>query len=204
MEPIIVDAKGLSCPKPVVMSKKALAQLAKGQKLVVLVDNDVSLVNVENFLRAQEGEVSSQKLDEGDFRIEAQFPTSQPSQSTTESSTGKNIVQDEYVIAVKSNTMGYGSDELGAILIRAFINTIPEIEQLPSSVLFYNSGIELVLKDSTVLETLLELEEKGISIIVCGTCVQHYNQKDNVGIGTISNMYDIMEILAQTKKVIYP
>ena len=198
----MVNATGKPCPQPVVMSKNALAEINVGEEMVVIVDSDTAKTNVKNFLTSNncKVEISSEN---GVFQITAKktevIPQSQPEPSCSEESGTK-----KHVIAIKSNRMGHGSDELGEILIRAFINTIQEIAPLPEAVIFYNSGIEFSLKDSPVLESLEDLEKKGVKIIVCGTCVQHFNQKDNVAVGKISNMYEIMEIFSRTGHVVSP
>ena len=203
MNEIVVDTRGQSCPKPVVMTKNALSKLAVSGSMVVLVDNDTAKTNVENFLKSNGVKYSTvQKIDMFEIRVtktDAPFAFEGPAEhSTCGQKTGS------HVIAVKNNKMGFGSDELGEILIRACINTIQEITPLPGAIVFYNSGIELTLKDSPVLESLQELEKLGVKIIVCGTCVQHFKQKENVAVGTISNMYDIMEILSRASHVVYP
>jgi selenium metabolism protein YedF len=110
----------------------------------------------------------------------------------------------KHVIAVTSNRMGHGPDSLGELLIRACINSIPEVTPLPETIVFYNSGIEFVLQGSPVLESLMELEKAGVTLLVCGTCVKHFNQKDNVAVGTVSNMYAILEALSRAHHVVSP
>lgn len=201
MKKRIVDAKGQSCPTPVVMTKKALAELNVGEEMTVIVDNETAKSNVENFLISN-GAACETSEEGGVFTIKVKKGRCETPQSETNQTCGNSHMK--HVIAIKSNRMGHGSDELGEILIRAFINTIQEVQPLPEAVIFYNSGIEFSLKDSPVLETLQELESMGVNIIVCGTCVQHFNQKENVAVGTISNMYDILEILSRASHVVTP
>lgn len=198
----VVNAKGQPCPKPVVMTKKALSELNIGDEMEVLVDNDTAKTNVENFLKSNNCKVAT-SFKNGIFQISTK-KTEEISQPQQEPACSEESEVKKHVIAIKSNRMGHGSDELGEILIRAFINTIQEITPLPEYVIFYNSGIEFALKGSPVLESLQELEETGVEIIVCGTCVQHFNQRDNVATGKISNMYEIMEILSRSTHVISP
>ncbi len=100
--------------------------------------------------------------------------------------------------------MGDGAEELGTILIKAFINTLPEMDLKPKKLIFLNSGIYLAVKDSPVLDTLKKLEQSGIEIISCGTCLDYYKKKEELGVGSVSNMYVILESLSKASKVIYP
>jgi len=201
MNEIVVDARGQSCPKPVVMTKNALKSLEPGGKIRIIIDNNTAKSNVENFLKSNG--IDSKTVQKADlFEIEAMKPDSPLQESAVICDCAPQT--GTHVIAVKNNRMGFGSDELGDILIRACVNTIEEVTPLPSAIVFYNSGIDLALKSSPVLESLQELEKLGVKIIVCGTCVQHFGQKENVAVGIISNMYEIMEVLSRASHVVYP
>lgn len=111
---------------------------------------------------------------------------------------------DNHIISIPNDKMGSGSDELGAILIKGFINTIGKTAPLPEKIIFYNAGAKLVTTESPVLESLIELETRGVTILVCGTCADFFNIKDQVAVGTISNMPTILESLTSACKVITP
>jgi selenium metabolism protein YedF len=108
------------------------------------------------------------------------------------------------VVAIQRNRLGDGAEELGTILIKGFVNTLPETTLKPKTIVFLNSGIFLALKDSPVLESLKKLENMGIEILVCGTCLDYYKMKEELGVGKISNMYEILERLSHAGNVIYP
>ncbi|MBD3419993.1 MAG: sulfurtransferase-like selenium metabolism protein YedF [Chitinivibrionales bacterium] len=199
----IVDAQGQVCPKPLILTKKALQDLDENEHMTVLIDNATSKENVERFLHdndigvkiTQEGSVYSLLVTK--TISELAKPDEQAYCPVPASGSGS-------VICFKSNRMGLGDDDLGDILIKAFVNTIKEINPLPKQIICYTSGIFLALADSPVLKSLQELEHEGVSIIVCGTCADYYGRKANVKVGIISNMYDIMETLSTAAKVIYP
>ena len=109
-----------------------------------------------------------------------------------------------HVIVVKSTLMGIGDDALGELLLKACINTIKEVTPLPGAIVFYNSGIFMALDDSPVIESLRELEKSGVKILVCGTCADFFQKKEQIHIGTISNMYTILETITNAGKVIEP
>ena len=91
--------------------------------------------------------------------------------------------------------MGNGDEELGKILIKSFIFTVSETSPYPKTLVFYNGGVKLTCEDSPVLEELKKLEDLGVEIISCGTCLDFLNLKESLRVGSISNMYTIYEKL---------
>jgi intracellular sulfur oxidation DsrE/DsrF family protein len=73
---------------------------------------------------------------------------------------------------------------------------------LPDTIIFFNSGVKLVVEGSAVLEDLQSLCELGVEIVACGTCLGHYDLKAQVAVGEISNMYTIAETMLGAGKVI--
>lgn len=108
------------------------------------------------------------------------------------------------VINICSNKMGRGDDDLGDILIQSFVNTLIQLDPLPSTIILYNSAVLLCTEDSAVLDSLKALELKNVNILVCGTCADFYNIKDKIAVGTISNMYAIVETLNNADRIINP
>ena len=204
MATTVIDAKGQPCPKPVVMTRRALAEIGEGEELVVVLDNETSKDNVVGILCSQGVDVHVSGQD-GVYRVVGRKTarTSDAPQPQIPCQTLGGGTR-AHVICVKSNRMGIGDDELGDVLMRAFVNVLDETSLLPLAMVLYNSGIMLALKDSPVLESLQKLERGGIRILVCGTCLNHFKQKDNIAVGTISNMYDIAETLSRAGHVVYP
>jgi selenium metabolism protein YedF len=107
------------------------------------------------------------------------------------------------VLVVPSEFMGRGEhDELGTVLIRAFFHTLGEVEPLPEAIVFFNSGVKLVVEGSPVLEDLQALSDQGIEILACGTCLGYYELKEKLAVGEISNMYTIAETMLGAGKVV--
>jgi len=100
--------------------------------------------------------------------------------------------------------MGEGSQELGRLLLQGFVNAIGEVEPKPSTIVMYNDGVKLAAVGSPVLEGLRALEQGGVEVLVCGTCVEYYGIKGNIGVGTISNMFAILERLSRAGHVVQP
>lgn len=108
------------------------------------------------------------------------------------------------VIAITSDTMGSGDDTLGTKLMISFFRTLVLLEPIPVSVVFYNSGVKLALDDSPVIDQITELKDKGTSIYLCTTCINHFGIKDRLPVGSFSDMYQILNILKDADHIIRP
>lgn len=204
MSETIVDARGKLCPVPLIMTKKALGEIATGDTLRILIDNEISKNNVERFL-ADNGFISTCAHDAGLFtltvtksRDDLVKPDAEVHCTIPKTSDGG------HVILIANDKMGSGSEELGSILMKACVNTIKEVMPLPSKIIFYNSGIFLAVEGSPLVESLKELEAAGVAILVCGTCANYYHKQDLIRVGTISNMYTILEALTSADRIIKP
>ncbi len=100
--------------------------------------------------------------------------------------------------------MGLDDDELGIVLMRSFLHTLTEIDTRPDVLILYNGGVKLAIEGSDVLHDLNALENQGVKVLVCGTCLNFFNLKEKLKVGSISNMYDITETLFKAKKIIRP
>jgi selenium metabolism protein YedF len=203
MSETTVDARGKPCPLPLIMTKKALSEVALGDTLRILIDNEVSKNNVERFL-ADNGFVSTCAVDGGLFTLTVAKSKADLIRTDAESYCAPFRPSGGHIILISSDKMGSGSDELGAILMKAFINTIREVKPLPSKILFYNSGILLTAEGSPLVASIRELESSGVEVLVCGTCVNYYEKKNLIRVGTISNMYTILEALTAASRIIKP
>jgi selenium metabolism protein YedF len=100
--------------------------------------------------------------------------------------------------------MGKGSDELGAVLMKAFIHTAIDLETRPDVMIFYNTGVKLTVEGSDFLGDLKELERKGVKMLVCGTCANYFNLTEKIAVGIVSNMYDIADTLSTAGRIVQP
>ena len=199
-----IDAKGELCPKPLIMTKKALGEMSENETLEVLIDNETSMKNVIRFL-TDNGFTPEVKPNGKVFHVfvnkTGEMPVSTPVEDYCEIDFPQ---KNSYVVSFQNDRMGAGAEELGKILIKGFVNTLPEVTNMPKSLVFLNAGIFLALKESPVIESIQKLEQNGVKVLVCGTCLDYYGQKENVGVGIISNMYDILEQLSSAGSVVYP
>lgn len=198
-----VDTKGKLCPVPLIMTKKALLELTENETLEILIDNETSLTNVSHFLNEYKMKVKTEK--QGNvFRLLVNKTEDIPDNAPIEDFCNVDSPKlSNYVITVKRNRMGDGAEELGQILLKACINTIPDLDLKPKKIIFFNSGIFMCLNDSPVLDSLKKLESMGIDILVCGTCLDYYDKKNQLAAGRVSNMYDILNSMAEASKVIF-
>ena len=108
------------------------------------------------------------------------------------------------VVAVTASVMGTGNDELGAVLIKGFLYALTQMDELPSSILFYNGGAALTCEGSASIEDLKSLEAQGVEILTCGTCLNYYKLSEKLAVGGVTNMYEITERLTQADLVVRP
>ena len=98
-----------------------------------------------------------------------------------------------------------GDDKaLGEILIKSFMATLAESAELPETMIFYNSAVKLMADAGQVLDDLKTLEKNGVEVLGCGTCLGHYELKEKIQVGQVSNMHTIVEKQMGAAKVLYP
>lgn len=200
---ITVNAMGDNCPIPVIKTKKAMQALTGAETIEVLVDNEIAVQNVSKMVASAGGQVSSEKLGEGEYKITIQMEGAPVSESQAEESCMPDA-RDNTVVVVASDRMGEGNDELGKVLIKGFIFAVTQLDTLPKAMLFYNGGATLTTEGSDSLEDLKSLEAQGVEILTCGTCLDYYGLKDKLAVGSVTNMYSIVETMANAEKILRP
>ncbi|MCD8317139.1 MAG: sulfurtransferase-like selenium metabolism protein YedF [Eggerthellaceae bacterium] len=191
-----LDARGQACPLPVVKAKKALKEPGL-DVLAVLVDNETAVTNLKNMAQTMGTTATSEKEDENTYRVTIVAPEQEQNASA-------DAHEKDLVVVVDSQYMGCGDDELGAILMKSFMFTLTQLEELPKTVLFYNTGVKLTCEGSELLEDIKKLEEEGVTILSCGTCLNHFGLTDSLSVGQPTNMYSIVEIQSRATNIIRP
>ncbi|MBW1709775.1 MAG: sulfurtransferase-like selenium metabolism protein YedF [Deltaproteobacteria bacterium] len=201
-----VDCRGLNCPQPVLNAKQTLENMEKGQ-IRVIVDNEAARDNVTRFAKSQ-GFIVDVTQEEADYilTIDKTGPPSGPEPEIVCNVPSVSPEPEKLPLAVKISNqfMGHGSEELGRILMKAFIKTLSDATFKPKKLVFYNSGVHLTAEDSEHLEVLKDLEKSGVEILVCGTCLDYYQIKGKLAVGRVSNMFEIIETLSGADRVISP
>src|SRR5699024_272215 len=187
-----IDAKGLACPKPVILTKNALDDMEEG-KVSTTVDNEIARENLKKLANSLNMECKVEDISDEEFVVTIEKKKTLNKEEEKE---------ERYTLAFYSDKMGKGDDELGDILVKSFIYTVTETKPLPNTILFYNVGVKLTVEGSPVLEDIKKLEKEGVEIISCGTCLDFFKLKEKLGVGTISNMYTIYENLSQADKTL--
>lgn len=194
---IKINAIGQTCPMPVIMTKNALKEITEGS-IEVSIDNKISKENIEKFSKEM-GFSFNTREENGIFFIQIN-KTLLDSPSTLSSSNNDNNT----VIVIASDKMGDGDVALGETLMKGFIYTLTEMETLPKAILFYNKGVFLTASNETTIKDLKILEERGVEILSCGACLNFYHLENNVAVGNITNMYNIINKQTKANKVIRP
>ncbi|WP_286155209.1 sulfurtransferase-like selenium metabolism protein YedF [Romboutsia ilealis] len=192
---IEVDARGLACPKPVINTKKELDNIEQGI-VIVTVDNDVAKQNILKLSNSLNCESRVIKEEKDLISIEIKK--------------GENVIIEEKkqeeledkCIFISSNKMGNGNDELGEVLMRGFIYTLTESKPYPKSILLVNAGVKLSTENHDTIGNLKILEEAGVEILSCGTCLDYYGLKESLKVGSVTNMYTIVDIMKNSSQTI--
>lgn len=217
METRIVDARGLACPLPVVNTKKATAEMQQGGTVTVLVDNEIAVQNLQKFATQKGYESKAEKVLDEEYKVTITVTVKGSGNGETvaeegalagtveESLSCQPDVRKKGMIAVLSaNVMGMGDEKLGKALMKAFVFALTKQEQLPETILCYNTGAYLTCEGADTLEDMKNLEAEGVKILTCGTCLDFYGIKEKLAVGNVTNMYEIVEIMEQAKTIIRP
>lgn len=194
----ILDCRGMSCPQPVLETKKALEK-AGAEEVLVLVDNPASKENVRRFAESQGYGVNITE-EMGAFTLRLQ--KGEGAEKTPIPEEKMTMGNANLVVFIESDSIGRGSEELGRILMRSFLHTLAEAEYKPAKIILVNSGVKLTCEGSEVIEDMRHLSRQGSEILSCGTCLDYFGFKTKLQVGRISNMYEILSSLAQAGKVL--
>ena len=202
----IVDTKGQSCPAPLIATKRALKETPVGGSFMVLTDNQISLNNLIRFLGDNKTEYSVEEKS-GVWNLTITKIIAENTQTRAEDYCVTEIPhfsQGTFIIAFSSDKMGDGDDDLGHLLMINFIKAIKELDVLPGKMVFYNKGVTLGSDESPAAVHLKEIEKMGVDILMCTTCVQHYSLEEKIKIGTLSNMFEIAQVMASASNILKP
>ncbi|MEW5908313.1 MAG: sulfurtransferase-like selenium metabolism protein YedF [Thermodesulfobacteriota bacterium] len=193
-----IDARGLSCPAPVLETRASLEQ-DHFDEVKVLVDNPASQENVRRFLDSQGFQTNLDKSDNHFIvfgkRDPEQSPGPVPAVTCGEA-------HKKTLIMCSTDRIGHGDDDLGLKLMINFIRTLKEMGSELWRLILVNNGVKLSVEGSEVLEDLQKLEKSGLQILVCGTCLNHFNLLEKKQTGVTTNMLDIVTAMQLSDKVI--
>lgn len=202
----IVDTRGQLCPAPIILTKRVLKETVEGESFIVMTDSPVSLNNLQRFLKDNETRFTAEEK-AGVWRLTVTKTAGFSSDIRAENYCAPAVAHFEkgdFVVVISSDRMGEGDEELGRLLMGNFIKALKDLEKLPRKIMFYNSGVNLVTRNSPEIEHLRQLVQMGVEILACSTCVNYYKLENEIGAGTISDMYTIAEAMASAGKIIKP
>lgn len=196
-----IDARGFGCPKPVMMAEKALSQIDEGT-IEVLVDNEASMKNLTRFATKQGMYVETGKEDTyWTVKIVKGYPCEIESASGGQPLKSEGREKDIFMI-IGTDTLGK-EEELGKILMKGFIETMKVTKELPHTIFFLNAGVKLTTVNEETVSILKEIEDIGVEIFSCGTCLKYYNLEDKLKVGYRGTTNHIVEGIKDFKKVVW-
>ncbi len=201
-----IDARGKPCPQPVIMAKKEIA--AGVRDFLITVDNEPAVQNLTR--QANSAGFALQVVQQGDKQWQLHFSAGD---GVPEAIAGADVVpalqeasaSGPSVLLLSRETFGHGDDELGRTLLQMYLYTLTEQEPArPDAVVMLNGGVRLCTEHAQCIEHLQTLAARGTTVLACGACLNFFGLADKLAVGTVSNMYDIAEVLAAAGKVIAP
>ncbi len=186
-----VDARGLACPEPVIMTKKAL-ESQQVDEVLAIVDNRAALENISRMVKTMNLGSMVEEQD-GLFYISITKEDMVPQ---------KQGLKAGAVVVVKGNVLGQGDDQLGGILMKSFMYTLTQMEGELQTLIFINSGVMLTTSGSELLDHIKNLANGGVEVLSCGTCLDFYGLADKLEVGRVTNMYTIAEEMFHARKLI--
>ena len=220
---IVVDMRGTVCPAPVIETKRAVDS-HPNMTIETLVDNEVSRDNVEKFGNAK-GFVTIVTEEGQDYRVTlvpvgTAAPGGEPLPEGAETHAGSATINlatttttstrvaGEHaslaqmgtqsagrVLLMTKDYLGEGNQDLGRNLMKTFWACMAEADSKPKAIYFMNSSVKMVAQDSVHLPHLKALAEAGVAIAACGICLDFYGLKEQVAVGSITNMYAITDAI---------
>lgn len=207
---ITLNECGKQCPIPVIETKKQIKKMNEGQQLEVFVDNLIAVQNLEKMAKQLKCKTRAEKKAEAKYQVIitlGENANEEVEKDDTNDYTCEIVApkgKKNVVVAIDSETMGRGDEALGHILMKGFIYALTEQEELPNTVILYNGGAFLSTRNVDTIKDLKLLEEQGVEIRTCGTCLNHFKIAEELKVGSASNMYEITEYFTNADKIIKP
>ena len=202
---LVIDARGDACPLPVVKTLKALGTLAGPGEVETVVDNKIAVENLSRMAGSKGCEFSSERTGEKEWHcVTACSEAVAVAAGEAEGAECYVPAKKNVVVQVSAGVMGAGDDVLGKKLMKAFIFSLTQLDELPQTILFYNGGAYLTCEGSDSLEDLKNLADAGVEILTCGTCTDFYGISDKLAVGEVTNMYVIAQKLSGASVVVRP
>ena len=203
MPEIQLECQGLPCPQPVLKCKEAIENQSPAT-ISVTVDNEAAKENVSRFMQTKGYEASFESC--GDDFIISGIKTNTLEECDACAQMSENEISDlssqKILVFIASEVIGSGDDDLGSKLMYNFLLTLDEMGSELWRIVILNGGVKLAIAENSCMKELQKLEKKGISILVCGTCLEHFGLTSKQGVGQITNMLDVVTSFQLATKTI--
>ncbi len=202
-----VDARGLGCPKPVVLAEEALDAIDEGT-VEVLVDNEASVSNLGRFAAKSGMHAETVKKDGyWSVRITKGYPCAVREEAAGISASregGGNMkpAGKGLLMIIGTDTLGKDED-IGRILMKGFLETMKVTRDLPDMIFFLNAGVRLTTVNDETVQLIRDIESMGVEIFSCGTCLGHYGLESELKVGYRGTTNHVVEGLKDFGKVVW-
>ena len=190
----IIDAMGLACPRPVILTKKAIRE-ENLDEVTVKVDNEIATENLTKMGKQLGFSAEVKTNSKTDYEVYLKKTGNAQCELMFEEDSS------EYIVVISSDHMGTGDETFSKNLLEGFVYALTEQDVAPKYVIFYNMGVTLPSINEKVIGDLKALEERGTQVLSCGLCLGQYDLKEKLQVGEITNMYRICELMIQYKVV---
>ena len=211
---ITVNAMGDACPIPVVKTKNAIRELQGGGTVETLVDNEIAVQNLTKLANHKGLTARSERKADQEYMVwidvTEEFVKNNikdgnvSSAQVTEENCIPDIRKEKTVVVLGADHMGEGDEKLGKMLMKGFVYALTQLEELPQTILLFNSGAYLSCEGSDSVEDLKSMEAQGVEVMTCGTCLNHYGMTEKLAVGSVTNMYVIAQTMMEADHIVKP
>ncbi|HSW62915.1 MAG TPA: sulfurtransferase-like selenium metabolism protein YedF [Dissulfurispiraceae bacterium] len=196
---MVIDARGVSCPKPVLMAEDALNGMLEGI-VEVWVDNEASVANLKRFA-SNNGMMPETFAENGYWRVKITkgYPCDIPAGAESLSLLKK---KKDILLIVGTDTIGR-DEVLGRILIKGIFETMKVTKELPHTIFFLNTAVRLTTTDDEMIPIFREFTDRGVEIFTCGTCLKHFDLERDLKVGYRGTTNHIVEGMKDFEKTVW-
>lgn len=191
-----IDARGIECPMPVIMAKRLVKEDVKIFK--VIVNEQIAVDNLKKMASQVNYKTTVAEKEDGEFEL-----LFEKSDEISQKEALSPMQSNEYIVVLDADKMGEGDEDFSKKLIESFLLALTEQDKYPEYIICYNKGVYLTTKRENAIEDLKKLEEGGVKILSCGLCLDNYGVKEDLQVGSVTNMYEIVGLMT-TKRVVRP
>jgi selenium metabolism protein YedF len=196
---MIIDARGVPCPKPVLMAEEALNTMTEGI-VEVWVDNEASVANLSRYA-SKNGMLPDTATESGYWRVKIAkgYPCEVPSAVVPQA---HQELKKDMLLIVGSDVIGR-DEALGRILMKGMFETMRVTKELPHTIFFLNTAVKLTTIDEEMIPIVREFADLGVEIFTCGTCMNHFDLEKDLKVGYRGTTNHIVEGMKDFEKTVW-